>query len=357
MARATPGARAVAILDALERHHPDADTELRLPHAVRAAGGDGAVGAVHRPARERGDAGAVRPLPDPGGAGGGRAGRRRGASSTPPASSGRRPRRSSACRRRWSPSTAARCRPTWPRWSRLPGVGRKTANVVLGHALGVPGLPVDRHVLRVAGRLGSHPHRRRGEGRGRSSRRCCRPSAGPGPPTPSSCTAGASAGRRRSVRSVTPGRSVRMPSPRAAVRARPAKTRATAPPPRSGARRRPGRAVARPRRAAGHAAGRRRATPMTRDRFRALVAEAIDSIPPRFADHVRNVADRDRGRAVGRTARRDGHRAARHAARPVPGHAADRAPVGPRQRPARPRAALPAADRRGRRGSTATSSA
>ena len=37
---------------------------------------------------------------------------------------------------------------------RLPGVGRKTANVVLGHALGVPGLPVDRHVLRVSNRLG-----------------------------------------------------------------------------------------------------------------------------------------------------------------------------------------------------------
>jgi endonuclease-3 len=36
----------------------------------------------------------------------------------------------------------------------LPGVGRKTANVVLGHALGVPGLPVDRHVLRVVNRLG-----------------------------------------------------------------------------------------------------------------------------------------------------------------------------------------------------------
>ncbi len=36
----------------------------------------------------------------------------------------------------------------------LPGVGRKTANVVLGHALGVPGLPVDRHVLRVAERIG-----------------------------------------------------------------------------------------------------------------------------------------------------------------------------------------------------------
>jgi endonuclease-3 len=36
----------------------------------------------------------------------------------------------------------------------LPGVGRKTANVVLGHALGIPGLPVDRHVLRVTNRIG-----------------------------------------------------------------------------------------------------------------------------------------------------------------------------------------------------------
>ena len=36
----------------------------------------------------------------------------------------------------------------------LPGVGRKTANVVLAHALNVPGLPVDRHVLRVSQRLG-----------------------------------------------------------------------------------------------------------------------------------------------------------------------------------------------------------
>ena len=36
----------------------------------------------------------------------------------------------------------------------LPGVGRKTGNVVLGHALGVPGLPVDRHVFRVSNRIG-----------------------------------------------------------------------------------------------------------------------------------------------------------------------------------------------------------
>jgi endonuclease-3 len=37
---------------------------------------------------------------------------------------------------------------------KLPGVGRKTANVVLGHAMGVPGLAVDRHVLRVSNRIG-----------------------------------------------------------------------------------------------------------------------------------------------------------------------------------------------------------
>jgi endonuclease-3 len=37
---------------------------------------------------------------------------------------------------------------------RLPGVGRKTANVVRGHAFGLPGFPVDRHVLRVAHRIG-----------------------------------------------------------------------------------------------------------------------------------------------------------------------------------------------------------
>jgi endonuclease-3 len=36
----------------------------------------------------------------------------------------------------------------------LTGVGRKTANVVLSHAFSVPGLAVDRHVLRVANRIG-----------------------------------------------------------------------------------------------------------------------------------------------------------------------------------------------------------
>ena len=36
----------------------------------------------------------------------------------------------------------------------LPGVGRKTANVVLGNAFDIPGLPVDTHVTRVSNRLG-----------------------------------------------------------------------------------------------------------------------------------------------------------------------------------------------------------
>lgn len=36
----------------------------------------------------------------------------------------------------------------------LPGVGRKTANVVRGNAFGLPGFPVDTHVIRVTGRLG-----------------------------------------------------------------------------------------------------------------------------------------------------------------------------------------------------------
>lgn len=36
----------------------------------------------------------------------------------------------------------------------LPGVGRKTANVVLGNAFGIPGITVDTHVARLSNRLG-----------------------------------------------------------------------------------------------------------------------------------------------------------------------------------------------------------
>ena len=41
---------------------------------------------------------------------------------------------------------------------RLPGIGRKTANVVLGDAFGIPGITVDTHVGRLARRLGLSQH-------------------------------------------------------------------------------------------------------------------------------------------------------------------------------------------------------
>ncbi|OGU56069.1 MAG: endonuclease III [Ignavibacteria bacterium GWF2_33_9] len=37
---------------------------------------------------------------------------------------------------------------------KLPGVGRKTANVLLGHIFDTPGIVVDTHVLRISKRLG-----------------------------------------------------------------------------------------------------------------------------------------------------------------------------------------------------------
>jgi endonuclease-3 len=40
----------------------------------------------------------------------------------------------------------------------LPGVGRKTANVVLGDAFGIPGITVDTHVGRLSRRLGLTKH-------------------------------------------------------------------------------------------------------------------------------------------------------------------------------------------------------
>ena len=42
---------------------------------------------------------------------------------------------------------------------KLPGVGRKTANVVLGAAFGIPGIVVDTHVNRISRRLGFTRHK------------------------------------------------------------------------------------------------------------------------------------------------------------------------------------------------------
>jgi endonuclease-3 len=40
----------------------------------------------------------------------------------------------------------------------LAGVGRKTANVILGNAFGIPGIPVDTHVGRLSRRMGLTEH-------------------------------------------------------------------------------------------------------------------------------------------------------------------------------------------------------
>ena len=39
--------------------------------------------------------------------------------------------------------------------TRLPGIGRKSANVLLGNVFGIPGFPVDTHVARLLNRLGA----------------------------------------------------------------------------------------------------------------------------------------------------------------------------------------------------------
>ena len=38
----------------------------------------------------------------------------------------------------------------------LPGIGRKTANVILGNAFGIPGITVDTHFGRLVRRLRPH---------------------------------------------------------------------------------------------------------------------------------------------------------------------------------------------------------
>ena len=56
-----------------------------------------------------------------------------------------------------SPSMAARCPSTREGLETLPGVGRKTANVVLNVAFGQPTIGIDTHAFRVANRTGLAP--------------------------------------------------------------------------------------------------------------------------------------------------------------------------------------------------------
>ena len=65
----------------------------------------------------------------------------------------------------WSSSMAARCRARARRCEALPGVGRKTANVVLNVAFGEPTIAVDTHIFRVANRTGLAPGQDAARGR------------------------------------------------------------------------------------------------------------------------------------------------------------------------------------------------
>ncbi|MBW2145913.1 MAG: endonuclease III [Deltaproteobacteria bacterium] len=59
-----------------------------------------------------------------------------------------------ACCREIVKQFAGEVPPTLEELITLPGVGRKTANLVLGEAFSVPGIVVDTHVRRVAARIG-----------------------------------------------------------------------------------------------------------------------------------------------------------------------------------------------------------
>ena len=142
------------MLDALERHHPDADTELvyRTPFELLVATVLSAQSTDRRVNEVTPVLFARYPTPE-------------SLAAAAPAdveaiihATGFFRQKTKSVDRpghgRWSPITAGEVPADMAALVALPGVGRKTANVVLGHALGVPGLPVDRHVLRVAGRLG-----------------------------------------------------------------------------------------------------------------------------------------------------------------------------------------------------------
>ena len=83
-----------------------------------------------------------------------RPGRARAGRSAPPAFSGTRRRTSSRAAGRIVARHGGEVPRTLEELTALPGVGRKTANVILGNAFGIPGIVVDTHVGRVAARLG-----------------------------------------------------------------------------------------------------------------------------------------------------------------------------------------------------------
>ena len=133
---------------------PGRPVRARLHDAPRAPGGDGPLRPVHRQAGEPGDAGALRALPRRPGLRAGRPERARGDDPHRRGSSGRRPGRSPGSGVALVERHGGQVPSTLDDLVALPGVGRKTANVVLGDAFGIPGITVDTHVGRLVRRWG-----------------------------------------------------------------------------------------------------------------------------------------------------------------------------------------------------------
>ena len=85
-----------------------------------------------------------------------------------------RPGTSSPCRAGWSRSSAARCPAIVEVLETLPGVGRKTASVVVNMAFGMPRIAVDTHIFRVANRIPLVSHEDAARDAGRAGARSCR---------------------------------------------------------------------------------------------------------------------------------------------------------------------------------------
>ena len=129
-------------------------------------------------------------------------------------SSGPRPSRCSSSARRWSSASTARCRRGSTTSSPCPGVGRKTANVVLGNAFGIPGITVDTHFGRLVAPVRLDRGDRPGQGRARGRRAVpearlddaqpppdlARPPASATPASPRAAPARSRAGARRTAR-------------------------------------------------------------------------------------------------------------------------------------------------------------
>ena len=139
----------------LAETYPDAHCELDFTTPARAARGHDPLGAVHRPpGQPRHARPCSRAIPTAAAYAAADRDELEDAHPARPASSATRRRRSSGWARRSASATTARCPGGSSDLVTLPGVGRKTANVVLGNAFGVPGITVDTHFGRLVRRFG-----------------------------------------------------------------------------------------------------------------------------------------------------------------------------------------------------------